>query len=1032
MKTKFSWVAGAFAALLAGCSSPHLAVGPESTSTVPAGGSMAYQALAQDSGGTIQWSLSGPGTLTPNVGPTVTYYAPATFPSSGPLTATITVTLSDAPDQTKVIDITIGRPSNTVTGIAGLTTEVGVTYDSNAIPTITCTPTADCYAVLGYIHARDRFFEMDFLRRAARGTLSELIGDLGLDQDISSRTVFTVPVPGSPGQAQPLADQLAAYLTADPLVGPRFVAYVAGINKRIGEIRADNSQLPADYSQLLYAINPSSTDDLPDWTVADTVAIFRLQQFQLSANISGKLDYGQWAAAFGGRPDDATALRIRAWIRAKMSDPSYTLAGSGAPNAPSVVAVPSPNSLSHLRGMGPLLEQAKARVRPLEKLLRSMGEPAGSNNWVVDAQHSATGQAMVANDPHLTLQYPALFHLSHLVGSADQINVIGGAFPGVPVTLIGRGAHVGWGVTVVGYDVTEVYQETTTFGVDVNHNPGPVSVLYNGNQVPVVASLQHVGVRTSTGIGKQDVTVYVVPHHGPIVAALPGSADPTHGASFSVRWTGNATQSDDARAFYRLNNAASVTDAVTALDGDAAPDGGKYTGYFTGAQNFVLADDTGHIGYDPHACVPSRLWATSLAVYPLPNVPVPGTGMLEWADNFGLPLCVPDAKLPKAAPSTGVPSGSAKGFLATANSDPLGVSDDNDPYSGNPAGVPYLSYSWDDGLGFRIARIQDVLSATIADAGVISLNDMHALQTDHTMYLARPFLAAIAANAGSSSDANVTAGAAILASWSLDCPTGLGGSTLGTSPSSLAVLDPAKAPRSTDPIAIRDSQACLLFHTFLRKVLDATFSDEAAVAGVGVDGQSAIRALAYLLSAEGQAGNPTNLLCSDVALSGGTLVTVANKTCVSQVLSALGFAYARLKNAYGPPAAPGETATNWIWGRVHTLTFTHPLYPLVDQGFNPGPFVRPGGASTVDVANPGGGDPNNLNFAYTAAGNVRWAAVLDGTLANTTFQLPGLESGAAFNPNTPGMLGDYLTNTYFQWPFKTSDVTAVATETFTP
>ena len=84
------------------------------------------------------------------------------------------------------------------------------------------------------------------------------------------------------------------------------------------------------------------------------------------------------------------------------------------------------------------------------------------------------------------------------------------------------------------------------------------------------------------------------------------------------------------------------------------------------------------------------------------------------------------------------------------------------------------------------------------------------------------------------------------------------------------------------------------------------------------------------------------------------------------------------------------------------------------------------------MGNPSGGDPNNLNFAYTAGSNVRWSAVLDGTLANTTFQLPGVEFGGAFTPNTPGMLGDYLTNTYFQWPFQASDVVSIRTESYTP
>ena len=124
MKTRFTWAAGAIAALLAGCTSPHLALSVVGAVTVPAGSAVAFQALAQDSDGTIQWTLDGPGVLTPNVGNQVTYFAPTTY--TGDVSATVTVTLSDAPDETKVIQINVVKPSDTVGGIPVLTTEVDV------------------------------------------------------------------------------------------------------------------------------------------------------------------------------------------------------------------------------------------------------------------------------------------------------------------------------------------------------------------------------------------------------------------------------------------------------------------------------------------------------------------------------------------------------------------------------------------------------------------------------------------------------------------------------------------------------------------------------------------------------------------------------------------------------------------------------------------------------------------------------------------------------------------------------------------
>jgi penicillin amidase len=1006
MRKVWSWGCLAATVLVSGCNSPHLAISAESA-TVPAGSSMAFQALAQDSDGQITWTLSGPGSLDLTTGPQITYRAPPTYDPAGQHTAVITVQLSDAADQTRKIGITITQPSTNIGGIPGLDTNVTVTYDERDIPTITCTKTTDCYAVLGYIHARDRFFQMDFLRRAARGTLAELIGSSGADQDVSSRTVFTVRSrTASTPTAVALADELTAYSMTDPLVAPLFNAYTAGINTWIGQLRANPALLPGEYKQLLYPIDPTKTADVPDWSNVDTAAIERLQQFQLSANIGEKTDYGKWAQAYG-QGALADNIKMAAWIRSKMPAPSYTLSGSGYPGTPAPILSPNlPPSAGYP------LDGVRRLIQPLERLLKPLRERAGSNNWVVDGAHSSTGKAMVSNDPHLSLQYPSLFHLSHIIASEEGLNIIGSMFPGVPVTLIGRGAHVGWGVTVVGYDVTELYLEKLV----ANPN-GTLSVVYNGSNVPLIVSKQTINVRSAQGMGTQDLTVLIVPHHGPIV-----SIDLDALRAVSVRWTGHETQTDDAHAFYRLNRAASVADAMQALDGDPKPDGGTYTGYFTGAQNFILADDQGNIGYDPHACVPFRPWAAhkfgAQGVYPAPATPVPGQGVpvtpvpLEWGDNLGLPLCVPNNLLPRADHSD-------KGFLATANSDPLGVSNDDNPYENNPNNVPYLSFNWDDGLGFRIQRIQTVLSSKI-DAGTVSLDDLHALQADHVLTLAGPFLNALeAAGAGASNNPNVSAGSVLLETWrtnGLDCPTGLTGGTEDTG------LDPVTALNDTDRTRSTDSAACLLFHTFLRRVLNATFADDAAIPGVNPSGQEAIRAFLWLVSSEGQAANTGNSLCSDVNSSGQK---TANKTCLQQATDALGWAYAKLKNAYG-------AETNWRWGRVHTVTFANYLYPLVDQGFNPGPFARPGGASTVDVGNPSGGDPNNLNFAFTSAGNVRWSAVLDGTLANTTMQLPGLEEDGAFDPRKQGMLGQWLNNKYFNFPFKQSDVTSLRTETFNP
>ena len=684
----------------------------------------------------------------------------------------------------------------------------------------------------------------------------------------------------------------------------------------------------------------------------------------------------------------------------------------------------TPSTLESLRAAGPALGAATRKLDALRRIRSLMGSPPGSNNWVVDGAHTDIGQAFVANDPHLPLNYPSNFHLSHLIGTEDSLNVQGAIFPGVPATLIGRGAHVGWGVTVVGYDVTDLYVETLTAAPD-----GSPAVSFNGQPVKIIAVPQTYRFRTSTGLATltDAPVVKVSPPHGPIIAA-----GPTATTAISVRWTGQETLTDDLRAFLRLNNAASVDDARQALEGDPKPDGGSYTGYYTGAQNFVLADDTGKIAYVPHACVPQRPWAASPMVYPLPVVPVPGTGGFEWASgpDGGL-LCVPNDKLPRSYPIDGS-TGSDKGYLATANADPLGVSADNNPYSNNPGGVPYLSFEWDD-QGYRAARITEVLDGKLANGGKVTLADMQALQADHVMIVARPFLAYLSALSQAGripADGDSGAAAAILLAWgaggsdggapALDCPTGL-------APGS---LDPATALNDPDPTNSANSKACLVFHTFLRRVLEATFSDEEAVAGVGRAPGNEVRALITLLIGEltGAVPNPNNVFCRDVAMRGQNAGAPLNaKTCQTQVLDALGFAYAELKGAYGDES-------NWRWGRVHTITFQFivPGYPLIDPEFRPGPYPRPGGAWTVDVGAPTGRGSAILTFPYGSGGNVRWLAAMDGTVDHTFNQLPGVENGGPYPFGQSTMLTDWVQNKYFNWPHNAADVTSVRSETYSP
>ena len=990
MHSRIVVITGLIGALLAGCSQdspgPSLTISPSGDgAAVAATGPTEFTAELKNASGSVTWMLSGGGTLSATTGFHVIYAPPV-----GSATATLT---ASAAGLTASVQIAVAPAA---VKIPGLTAEVTVQYDAEDIPHIKCAAAIDCVAVQGYVHARDRLFPMDFLRRVARSRLAELIGLDGLAQDIQLRTLFVTRA------GHRIEDDLVAALDVD--TAKRLAAYVGGINAYIAELRAGRAALPGEYDQLPFRITPA---DIPDWTAQDSLAMGRLQQFQLSETIEEESAFGTFTGTYGQGPL-ADPGKLRAWIRAAAppSERAHTLSEPVA--APAVRSARAGRPKLDLGKWKSVLASTTARAHALREFLRPAAASVGSNNWVVSAAKSATGFAMVANDPHLSLQYPPLFHLSVMTSTnaADNLNLAGGTFPGVAGALVGRGAHVGWGVTVVGYDVTDLYVEQ--FLPQANCPTAAPCVLYKSAPVSLLPVPQTFMVRTATGVvnaqtlglpedQQPPAAVLIVPHHGPIIQKPDGA-----GKSVSVRWTGQEGNTQDSKAIWGLNTAVDVDAAIVALKDFA-----------TGAQNFVLADDAGHIAYDPHALVPVRNFAVSGGLKPW--LPLPGDGSVpaEWGDRA---VCATATATPVPAScwisDDALPHGKdpAKGFFFTANADPTAspqVSDDNDPL----AHPPYLSFNWSDSTGFRATRIEQMLNAAITAHGKVSLEDMQAIQADHVSRLGLVFAPIIAAIPTSgTTPPELAAAQAVLAQWATngaDCPSGL----TGTDPTTSAV-DPT-------PAVVQNSSGCFLFHVFLRTLLTNVFTDDLAAAKLGVDGLAALKAMLYMF--EPSTPDTDKAFCNTLTATG-----VTAHTCAEQVATALVQAFDTIAAKYG------SSPSGWVWGRVHTIQPVS-LLALVTTRYEPGPYARPGGAFTVDVGSPslsGGG----LNFPYFAGGNVRHISVMDPAKPVVKMQLPGPErDGPTGFAGGPDLLGQWVKNSYFDFAFgdqiNTANVT-VSTESF--
>jgi penicillin amidase len=838
---------------------------------------------------------------------------------------------------------------------------------------------------------------MDFLRHVARSNLAELIGVDGLSQDVQIRTLFITRA------GHRIEDDLAAAL--DATTKASLDAYVAGVNAYITELQLKSGSTPmgGEYAQLPYRITP---DDIKPWTEQDTLALARLQQFQLSETIEEETDFGTFVSKYG-----ATSDKTAAWIRAAAptTEQAHTLAAG--PFASAIATKPAPTPT---RSMAPWADQlAKTRdaMIQLRNKLRPINAAVGSNNWVVAGAKSKTGAAMVANDPHLGLQYPPLFYLSAMTSAnaADNLNLAGGSFPGIPGALVGRGAHVGWGVTVVGYDVTDLYLETLTTSGCPTAAAGLPCVVFKNAPATMIPVPQTFNVRVGPGSDPSafvsgssfgaPAAVLVVPQHGPIISL--GST-----TAVSVRWTGQEGNTQDVKAILGLNTATDVDSAKAAL-----------AFFATGAQNWVLADDQGNIAYDPHALVPVRRFADPAVVganVQPPWFPLPGDGTAEWGD--GTSDCASGSGVPASCwiADDLLPQGKnpAKGYFFTANADPTntgpnggGVSDDNNPL----AHQPYLSFDWDDSSGFRATRIDQMLSTAIATNGGVSLADMEAIQSDHYSRPGKAFVDLIDA-LPASSDPSVTAARGVLDQWAtagFDCPSGLKGS------------DPNESPVDATPSVVTNSSGCFLFHAFLRDLLTNVFADDIALVGENVNSHvvQAIKAMLYML----QPTTTGTSLCNDVNASGAV---VATHTCAEQVEIALAEAYDQLS------AGVGASPSDWTWGRVHTIQPV-PLLALVTTNYKPGPYARPGGAFTVDVGTPSMETSSGLSFPYSSGGNVRHISVMDATAPIVKMQLPGPERDGPDLVVGPNLLGQWVANQYFDYAFGDQiGSAAVSTQTF--
>lgn len=277
------------------------------------------------------------------------------------------------------------------------------------------------FACLGFLHGRDRAWQMDFLRRIAEGRKAEILGFHSLTDDLQMRLL------GLDRKAQSLFEHMT-----DEQKAP-FWAYAYGVNQGFQTERAQNA-----YEFKHYGYSPD------EWTPVASVEVLLLQSFdQTRDTFTRKLDESTWLKAYGAEAEKLFAREGYPW--------STTILKPGEYPAHAQAASAS-NGADQERDLYPMPE---LELLHSSEYMEGNGEVGkGSNNWAIAPQRSSTKNAFFANDPHLDLKHPPFWYWAHIEGGS--IDAIGATLPGTPIIASGANHFTAWGLTNAYFDVSEL------------------------------------------------------------------------------------------------------------------------------------------------------------------------------------------------------------------------------------------------------------------------------------------------------------------------------------------------------------------------------------------------------------------------------------------------------------------------------------------------------------------------------------------------------------------------------------------------
>ncbi|MGE5250397.1 MAG: penicillin acylase family protein [Bacteroidota bacterium] len=566
--------------------------------------------------------------------------------------------------------------------LAGLSGPVDIYRDHMGIPHIYASSPHDLFFAEGYVHAQDRFWQMDTWRHIGSGTLSEMFGSAQVETDTFLRTLgWRVTAEAEWEQLSPDYRQILE-------------DYSAGVNAYLKD--HDGAALSLEYA-VLGLLSPAYK--IEPWTPVNSLTWGKAMAWDLRGNMDDEVE---------------RAVLLKTLTREQVDElfPPYPedhpiivnkIGDGGAAGLPPGVRAVMPQVP---------FEAVQKNVALLDGWLGGVRDGIGSNSWAVSGELTASGRPILANDPHLAIQMPSIWYQldMHCEPKTDACpHEVGGfSFAGVPGVVIGHNDRVAWGFTNVEPDVMDLYIEKVN-----PENPDQYEV--NGQWVDFEVRKETINV-----VGREPVDISVrLTRHGPVISDAYGplkdvgdpkdrkfvpfreraGIDLPEKYVVSLAWTA-LKPSTPFEAIWGFDNARNWEDFRAAAQSFHVP-----------PQNLLYADVDGNIGYQTPGDFPIRRSGDG-------RFPVPG-----WTDDYEWTGYIPFDELPYTF-------NPAEGFIVSANNQIP------------PKDYPHLlSTNWD--YGFRAARILEMITSAPGKIDIPYIQKMQGDDFDSNGPVFVPLIAAL-------------------------------------------------------------------------------------------------------------------------------------------------------------------------------------------------------------------------------------------------------------------------------------------------